>query len=138
MPRGKKRGSFRIDYDSDAENDESGPTPITRTETEPKNRHILMTRDPNVEGLGSLNEDSRKNELAQLNCEVKYDNSKRKAKWRHNLKLVFAYIDLNGKGPSEHDKNDPEAKRIGVWLSHQKINYKKKQFIMLQEQEIYA
>ena len=49
--------------------------------------------------------------------------------WKNNLQLVSEYIDKNHKLPSNSDKN-PEIKKIGSWLSCQKIKYTKKTFIM--------
>ena len=55
--------------------------------------------------------------------------------WDDNLQKVINYIDKNNKRPSESNKNT-QIKFLGSWLSHQQTNYKKKEYIMLNE-EIY-
>jgi hypothetical protein len=55
--------------------------------------------------------------------------------WFNNLEKVKQYIDYNNKRPSAVDKNK-EIKQLGLWISHQQTNYKKKEQIM-KNQEIY-
>ena len=55
--------------------------------------------------------------------------------WKQKLDNVRKYIDGNDKLPSEHDKNN-DIKVMGTWISTQKKNYNKKQYIM-KNQEIY-
>jgi hypothetical protein len=55
-------------------------------------------------------------------------------KWKNNLKEICEYIDETDKLPSQSDNND-SIKKLGYWLSHQKINYAKKENIM-KNQEI--
>jgi hypothetical protein len=50
-------------------------------------------------------------------------------KWKNNLKEICDYIDKNKNLPSQIDKND-SIKKLGYWVSHQKINYAKKENIM--------
>jgi acyl carrier protein phosphodiesterase len=49
--------------------------------------------------------------------------------WFNSLELVKSYIDKNKKRPSEKDK-DKNVKQLGKWISHQKQNYKIKDYIM--------
>jgi superfamily II DNA or RNA helicase len=49
--------------------------------------------------------------------------------WINNLNKCKKHIDDNKKTPSSTDKNQ-EIKHLGSWLSHQKKNYEKKEFIM--------
>jgi hypothetical protein len=42
--------------------------------------------------------------------------------WKNNHKKMFLHIDKSGKAPSRTAK-DPEEKRVGSWVSHQKNNY---------------
>jgi len=49
--------------------------------------------------------------------------------WKMILKEVSKYIDENDKSPSQHDK-DEKIKKLGQWISHQKKNYRKEEFIM--------
>jgi superfamily II DNA or RNA helicase len=49
--------------------------------------------------------------------------------WYENLTKLEQYILENNKTPSERNKNK-EIKQLGIWLSTQKINYNKKQYIM--------
>ena len=50
-------------------------------------------------------------------------------KWKNNLKEVSKYIDENKKLPSESNKNE-SIKSLYNWISNQKKNYAKKEFIM--------
>ena len=47
----------------------------------------------------------------------------------NNLEEVKKYIDLNNKKPSKATKNK-EIKKLGLWITMQKKNYKEKTFIM--------
>ena len=53
--------------------------------------------------------------------------------WINNLSKCKNHIDDNKKTPSKHDKNQ-EIKQLGYWLSTQKKNYEKKEFIMKDEE----
>ena len=44
-------------------------------------------------------------------------------------------MDTNNKRPSQHDK-DKQIKQLGSWIQYQQDNYKKKAYIMTNE-EIY-
>jgi hypothetical protein len=55
--------------------------------------------------------------------------------WMDTLEQVKTYIDANNKRPSSTDK-DNQIKQLGSWISHQQDNYKKKAYIMTNE-EIY-
>jgi hypothetical protein len=55
--------------------------------------------------------------------------------WMYQLKEVKKYIDTNNKKPSARDKNN-NTKTLSNWISHQHPNYKKKEYIMSNE-EIY-
>ena len=44
--------------------------------------------------------------------------------WRSSNRDACDYMDKHMKSPSTHDK-DPEIKKLGKWISHQKSNYKK-------------
>ena len=52
--------------------------------------------------------------------------------WINKLEWVKKYIDENKKKPSKHDKNK-EVKIHGYWISHQVVNYKKKNKSMSDE-----
>ena len=52
--------------------------------------------------------------------------------WRSNLEKVKEYIDRNGKRPSK-DSKDEDIKRLGIWFCNHIINYKKKKYIMKDE-----
>ena len=52
--------------------------------------------------------------------------------WFNTLKLVEEYIIKNSKIPSSTDK-DIEIKKLGTWISHQKQNYSKNEYIMRDE-----
>jgi len=52
--------------------------------------------------------------------------------WNYKLKLVEKYIIENNKTPSKVDKNK-ENKQLGMWLDHQKQNYKNNKNIMKDE-----
>jgi hypothetical protein len=52
--------------------------------------------------------------------------------WIFNLELVEKYIIDNKKTPSQCDENT-EIKSFAKWLSHQKQNYKKNEYIMKNE-----
>ena len=49
--------------------------------------------------------------------------------WQNNLEKLETYIQENNKLPSKHN-TDPEIKKLGEWLSHQRMNYCKKSNIM--------
>jgi predicted small secreted protein len=49
--------------------------------------------------------------------------------WFNSLELVKKYIDMNKKSPYQKDK-DNNIKQLGSWISHQKQNYKTKDYIM--------
>jgi superfamily II DNA or RNA helicase len=49
--------------------------------------------------------------------------------WTNNLNEVKMFIDKNNKLPTKESKNK-EEKTLGKWVSHQKHNHKKNQFIM--------
>ena len=55
--------------------------------------------------------------------------------WYNKLEEVKNYIDKNNNKPSDKDTNK-NIRILGKWLSHQQTNYKKKDFIM-KNQEIY-
>ncbi len=55
--------------------------------------------------------------------------------WIKKLEQVKTYIDTNNKRPSQHDK-DKQIKQLGSWIQYQQDNYKKKAYIMTNE-EIY-
>ena len=50
-------------------------------------------------------------------------------KWRLNHKKLITYMEQHKHTPSSSDKN-PEIKKIGKWLTHQKENYTKNIQIM--------
>jgi hypothetical protein len=50
-------------------------------------------------------------------------------KWYDTLEKVKTYIKTNNKLPSQHDKIQ-DIKRLGLWISTQKKNYKKQKDIM--------
>jgi hypothetical protein len=52
--------------------------------------------------------------------------------WEEKLKLVKLYIETNDKLPSAKDKNK-DIKQLGWWISDQKKNYSKYQYIMKEE-----
>jgi superfamily II DNA or RNA helicase len=52
--------------------------------------------------------------------------------WEEKLKLVKSYIETNNKLPSAKDKNK-DIKQLGMWISTQKKNYSKKEYIMKEE-----
>jgi superfamily II DNA or RNA helicase len=52
--------------------------------------------------------------------------------WNNNLNLVENYIIKNNKRPSQIDKDD-EIKKLGSWISTQKMNYEKNDQIMKNE-----
>jgi hypothetical protein len=56
--------------------------------------------------------------------------------WEEHLKNTKSYINKNNKLPSAVSK-DKNIKFLGMWLSNQNTNYKKKSGIMKNE-EIYA
>jgi superfamily II DNA or RNA helicase len=45
--------------------------------------------------------------------------------WKNNHKKMCEFIDTNNKRPSHHSKN-PEEKKLGNWIGHQKKNYNSK------------
>jgi superfamily II DNA or RNA helicase len=49
--------------------------------------------------------------------------------WNDNLNNVIDYIKENGKLPSRND-NNPIIKSLGIWISHQKTNYKNNKEIL--------
>ena len=55
--------------------------------------------------------------------------------WKFNLEKIKKYIEKNNKIPSTIDKNK-EIKNMGIWISCQRQNYKKKENIM-KNSEIY-
>jgi hypothetical protein len=56
--------------------------------------------------------------------------------WFDNLNKVKDYINLNKKKPTESDE-DKEIHKLGKWLSHQQINYKKREYNM-KDKSIYS
>jgi len=56
-------------------------------------------------------------------------------KWRNIAKKVCAYMDTEKKSPNKIDKN-PDIKKIGQWVSHQKTNYKNKKKIVWTNKDI--
>jgi spore coat protein CotH len=56
-------------------------------------------------------------------------------KWYSNLQAVEQFIEINNTLPSKNSK-DKEVKSLGMWLSHQKENYKTQQYNM-QQTEIH-
>jgi superfamily II DNA or RNA helicase len=55
--------------------------------------------------------------------------------WFNNFEDLKKYIDENNKRPNKRDKNI-DIKQLGSWLSYQSNNYKKKEYIM-KDNEIY-
>ena len=53
-------------------------------------------------------------------------------KWNDTLEKVKMYIETNNKLPSKEDKNK-DIKQIGQWISTQKKNYSKQEYIMKEE-----
>ena len=53
--------------------------------------------------------------------------------WEEKLKLVKSYIETNNKLPSVKDKNKKDIKQLKLWISTQKKNYSKQQYIMKEE-----
>jgi len=74
------------------------------------------------------------NEFINNNKYKKYFQSNKNL-WLELFNKVIQYIDENNKRPSCHNK-DKQIKQLGSWIGTQKINYKKKKEIMLNE-EIY-
>ena len=72
---------------------------------------------------------------AEFVNEYKKNLLSNKENWLNTLENVEKYIDNNNKLPSTHDKNN-DIKVMGSWISTQKKNYDKKQYIM-KNQEIY-
>ena len=54
--------------------------------------------------------------------------------WNEKLELVIDYVKEYNILPSQIDKYD-EIKKLGKWISHQKINYKNNEWIMKKEWE---
>ncbi len=52
--------------------------------------------------------------------------------WNNTLEKLRFYIETNNKLPTQHNKNK-DIKQLGKWISHQKENYSKKEFIMKEE-----
>ena len=48
--------------------------------------------------------------------------------WQNNLEKLETYIHKHNKLPSKHN-TDPEIKKLGKWLSHQRTNYYKLRLI---------
>jgi superfamily II DNA or RNA helicase len=85
--------------------------------------------NPNVEVLWDFTSDVNLDKGifgGFIEATVKVDNE---AIWIEKLELVKKYIDENDKIPSTEDKNI-EIKSYGRWISCQKKNYKKNQFVM--------
>ena len=57
--------------------------------------------------------------------------------WRATHRLVCDYMDEQLKPPSQHDKNHA-IKKLGTWISNQKINYEKNVHIMGSNPDIRA
>jgi hypothetical protein len=56
-----------------------------------------------------------------LECQVeRLDNDEL---WKENHQQMCEFIDENGKVPRQSGAKDPEEKRLGTWISHQKKNY---------------
>ena len=55
--------------------------------------------------------------------------------WRNTLKQVCEYMDTKKKSPREKDEN-PDIKKLGKWVSHQKTNYKNKKRIVWTNEDI--
>jgi cell shape-determining protein MreC len=53
-------------------------------------------------------------------------------KWNDTLEKVRLHIETNNKLPSQHNKNK-DIKQLGIWISNQKKNYSKKEYIMKEE-----
>ena len=64
--------------------------------------------------------------------DVYIDKYKRKEEWILLLELVKKYIDENKKSPSRSNK-DKNVKKLGVWISRQKENYKNKKYTVYNE-----
>jgi L-rhamnose mutarotase len=64
--------------------------------------------------------------------DVYINNYKRKEEWILQLELVKKYINENKKSPPRSNK-DKNAKKLGVWISKQKENYKKKKYTVYNE-----
>jgi hypothetical protein len=52
--------------------------------------------------------------------------------WNNTLEKLRLYIETNNKLPSQQDKNK-DIKQLGSWISNQKTNYSKKEYIMKEE-----
>jgi cell shape-determining protein MreC len=52
--------------------------------------------------------------------------------WNDTLEKLRFYIETNNKLPSAKDKNK-DIKQLGIWISNQKKNYSKKEYIMKEE-----
>ena len=68
--------------------------------------------------------------ICTRNCNIKIkkkyviNNIKNEIKWENNLEKLKKFIDKNKRTPIESSKND-EEKKLGQWLSGQKIGYKR-------------
>jgi superfamily II DNA or RNA helicase len=75
------------------------------------------------------NPDIRAEWEATMEKYAMYLVSDRYEAWRSSNRNACEYMDKHKKRPSEEDKN-PEIKKIGLWVTHQKINYTKNVYIM--------
>ncbi len=86
--------------------------------TRGKRLHVVSHNHPDVQVLWKI-EGQLVNKLrsAVIDCEV-VDT------WQQKHDGVVAFVEKNGKLPSRHSKDDTE-KKLGHWVSDQKINFKR-------------
>ena len=115
--------------------------PIIRTDEEVDDRQIIQPptkatsnvkmsihQNDDIQMLWSVSSEldfSKKFCSAIIACEVSYGVEQ----WFLTHEKVCEYIDDEKKAPSQKDKN-PEIKKLGKWVSHQKENYAKNRYIM--------
>jgi len=98
---------------------------INRQQNNYKNKEQIMKNEKIYNSWTNFINDNKYKQYFQSNEEI----------WYEKLNQVIQYIDINNKRPLWYDE-DKNIKSLGQWIGTQQNNYKKKNFIMKNE-EIY-
>ncbi len=106
-------------YDKNKDIKQLGNWILTQKKNYNKKEYIMKEESIRIKWEDFMNTDSH---LFMSNDEM----------WNNTLEKVKLYIETNDKLPSSTDKNK-DIKQLGKWISTQKKNYNKKEYIMKEE-----
>ena len=103
--------------------------PEKRVERPHRNAKPFVHSNPDIQVLWGFTSDIDVGKSVfggYIEADVVVDNEE---KWYGKLKALMNHMDIHGKRPSQHDK-DETIKGRGIWISHQLENYRKSKEIM--------